>query len=331
MKVVPIRPGVRVMDEPTDYRHSKFFAVGRDSFIKACDLGINPATAFIVQACGTGADQITTGWSAQAVQKYGGLRWRKADEAIKTLISHRLEKRTNKEDTGTKRRYEMKCKGDLIWLPRSLVEGADDETPPVKRIRQTQDVMALRLFIESYSAHDLREDGGLPANMVRGAYERERYGEQGQYVVWGFDKKHDLVTLAHPVAAPHIEGRDCDAFWERLRTLSSLGLVEYVPYVYEGEDGEPIHAIDNYEIDDDMRRAAHSKLSDGQVDGECFEYLVPIERHFKAVTVRGIYRLRYRPWTTATRAWFADYADNQRAYIRKYKSMAEQQFIGLAV
>ncbi|WP_281407135.1 hypothetical protein [Methylobacterium sp. WL64] len=35
-----------------------------------------------------------------------------------------------------------------IWLPKSLVDGIDDRAGPLDQIRQTQDRMALRLFVD---------------------------------------------------------------------------------------------------------------------------------------------------------------------------------------
>ena len=49
---------------------------------------------------------------------------------------------------------------DWIWLPNSLVVGAQVEVPPVELVRQTQDVMTLRMLVDFYHAQNLREDGG---------------------------------------------------------------------------------------------------------------------------------------------------------------------------
>lgn len=47
-------------------------------------------------------------------------------------------------------------KPDFIWLPNEFVTGAENENPPLELLRQTQDVMALRLAIELYHAQNLR-------------------------------------------------------------------------------------------------------------------------------------------------------------------------------
>ena len=44
-----------------------FFAIDQRTFAKVCELGRNAATAYLVQACGTGRDNRTTAWSVKSV------------------------------------------------------------------------------------------------------------------------------------------------------------------------------------------------------------------------------------------------------------------------
>jgi hypothetical protein len=50
---------------------------------------------------------------------------------------------------------------EWIWLPNAFVTGATAETPPLELLRQSQDVMALRLAIDLYFSQNLREDSGI--------------------------------------------------------------------------------------------------------------------------------------------------------------------------
>ncbi len=50
-----------------------FFAVDRRAWARACALGLNPAVAYLVLARGTSADNRSTTWSAQAIEKYTGV------------------------------------------------------------------------------------------------------------------------------------------------------------------------------------------------------------------------------------------------------------------
>jgi hypothetical protein len=62
-----------------------FFAIGKPQWAIACELGLNPAVAFLTLGRGTGRDNRSTAWSAEAVSKYSGMTWRRAKEAIHDL------------------------------------------------------------------------------------------------------------------------------------------------------------------------------------------------------------------------------------------------------
>ena len=63
----PTRPNVR---EPA---RGGFFQIDRRTWARVCDLGMNPAAAYLVQASGTGGDNRTTSWSTNAIEKYTGI------------------------------------------------------------------------------------------------------------------------------------------------------------------------------------------------------------------------------------------------------------------
>ncbi len=133
---------------------SGFFSVGHDTFLRACGLGINPAAAFLVLARGTGGDNTSTKWSAEAAADRLGTRWTTAKAAIAQLAASRL---VTIRKGSTRPAYTLAKKGTPIWLPNALVDGAGSEVPPVARLRQIQDPMALRLFVELYGEQNLRE------------------------------------------------------------------------------------------------------------------------------------------------------------------------------
>jgi hypothetical protein len=83
----------------------------------------------------------------------------------------------------------------MIWLPNTLIDGAANEVPPVELIRQTRSLPALRLLVELYAAQFLPNFGGVPRELLKVMFDRARVGEQGPFVVWGFQSKH---TLAGP-------------------------------------------------------------------------------------------------------------------------------------
>lgn len=314
-----------------------FFAIGRKTFIEACDLGINPACALLVMACGTGRDNITTKWSAEAVKNHIGVRWQTANGAINTLLDHALV--AIKPTKGTRPAYKLAKEGDLLWLPKTLVSGAGDEIPPITKLRQTQDAMTLRLLIELYSVQNLREDGGIRLDVYHRTSDRRKAGQQGVYTVWDFISNSGSVTWGD-VSRPHYRhigdlteeelAADKNSgvdFFRRFDCLVSLGLVEWVNYLFEGKDGEPIHALacNSLPIEKQLYEAATNAasrmLTDGQIDF-AKGALVPILTHIAEVQLIGMARLKYRPQTRLTGAWWAEHQKICQAFIDKYETLA---------
>jgi hypothetical protein len=314
--------------------HNGFFAVGQETFVEACALGINPACALLVMACGTGKDNVTTRWSAEAVGNHVGVRWSTAKDAISTLVSEGLIVKGGKPARPS---YKLQKKGNLIWLPRTLVEGAASEAPPIAKMRQTQDPMALRLLVELYLSQNLREDGGISIKTVFTPFDRRRAGEHGPYVIWDFTKKH--LTVAWTGAAkPHRrevlteeekqagknEGVD---FFKRFGTLVSLGLVEWVPYLFDGPQGEPMHPLAWTGLDMEVLLCAAATEAAGRMVGESRAQsiqgiAVPVQKHIGEVAMIGVARLRYRPHTTLTAAWWAEHQNVCQGFTEQYNALA---------
>jgi hypothetical protein len=324
----------------------EFFAVGRQTVVSACKLGVNAGATFLVLARGSGGDNVTTSWSAQAGSKYLGTRWKTANAAIAQLESARIIKR-DKTSSTTRPRYTLAKKGELIWLPNSLVDGAGGEIPPITKMRQTQDVMALRLLVEFYGKQNLREDGGISPKVIWRPYEREQAGQRGATVVWRFHNPTTTagsyevtgLTITEPSTEPSEYQRvmkivlknGLEDFWLRLRLLEQLGLIEWVPYLFEGPEGEPIHPVhanSALDIEAELYAACHEAarrcLTEGQYDLACDKggVLVPVPSHIQQVQLIGIARLRYRPHTSLTSAWWEDQNACCRGYTEGYARIA---------
>ncbi len=80
-----------------------------------------------------------------------------------------------------------------------------------------------------------------------------------------------------------------------------------------------------------MTDAAYSLLSQGQVDGDCYDYLIPVYNHMQAVQVYGIGVLTYRPRTRATSAGWANYYQQCREYLEHYRSISGRHATAEAV
>ncbi|HME29232.1 MAG TPA: hypothetical protein VKE53_05145 [Pseudolabrys sp.] len=237
-----------------------------------------------------------------------------------------------------------------VWLPNALVDGAANEVPPVELIRQTRSLPALRLLIELYAVQFLPNYGGVPRELLKGGFERVKVGEQGPFVVWGF--RSNQLIAGRGLYGPFLTGQYCQedtrrdtgmetSFWPAVYTLTDLGLVERVGMLLDGEDneaeimhpyairgGEPAER----ELAAAAELAAQTMVTKGQLTWSQEEgyHLVPVLKHIANVTVVDVFRLKYRPHTTATSAWFglmqqttAEYLDHYRAIIKGTKSAHE--------
>jgi hypothetical protein len=231
-----------------------------------------------------------------------------------------------------------------IWLPNALIDGAAGEVPPIELIRQTRNLSALRLLIELYAVQFLPNYGGVPRELLRHVFERAKVGEQGPFVVWGFRSKH--LTAGAGLSRPFRTGkhitRDDDTqvdtgidseFWPAVHALENLGLVERVGMLLDGDDdaAEVIHPYpmrDGEPAERDLaeaaRLAALAMITDGQRDWagrEGYDYLVPVQRHIVHATVAEIYRLKYRPHTKATVAWYAEMQNSTTKHLERYLAL----------
>lgn len=235
-----------------------------------------------------------------------------------------------------------------VWLPNTLIDGAADEVPPVEIIRQTRHLPALQLLIELYAIQFLPNYGGVPHELLKVIFERVKVGEHGPFVVWGFRAK-GLIS-ADPALFRHFltgqvktedDGGDRDAglndsFWPAVHILTAVGLVERVGMLLDGDD-EKAEIIHPYAMRDGEAAeravyqavcdAASSMLTEGQINWAAANHLhlVPVLKHISKVAVVEIFRLKYRPHTAATAAWYAQMRQTKDEYIRRYQGLIQNQ------
>jgi hypothetical protein len=234
---------------------------------------------------------------------------------------------------------------EWIWLPNELVTSAAGETAPVELIRQTQGIMTLRLFIDLYDAQNLRDDSGISRKITWQRYERVKVGQQGPYVVWGFEPRGISVSWDGPAVCHRREqltaeekkaGKNAGVdFFRRMDQLTDLGLIEWVPHLFESDepDAEIIHAVGNARSDSledriglGAEEAGLAMLNDQQhqyVNSHDLQ-LVPVLRHLANVKMIGIARLRYRPHTKLTAAWWHDLHTKGEKYLAQYEALAKR-------
>jgi hypothetical protein len=323
-----------------------FFMVGRDTIHQVLELGITEASAFLVLARGSGGDNITTSWSANAIADRIGVRWSTAKTGLGNLSTSKFIK-----ITGTKARpiYKLARRGEDIWLPNSLIDGLNGAASPVAMVRSSQDALLLRLLIDFYSDQNLREHGGIATSVAYRDYSRQRLGQYGQFVVWGFDPGSEYVYRT-PTMEPHYrpagpellaQGRrwDVSDLFKRKRTLTSLGLLEEVPMLYESTKGEPIHPVylgSRIELEARLGDACQS-AGIRALSGEHHEILdkkgwpeivACVPAHIEQVAVIGTNRLIFRPHTALTSAWIANMLEEAPECIKRYEAIAAGESSG---
>jgi len=250
-----------------------FFIVDKWLWKAVCDAGdINAAAAWLLLLQGTGGNQRTTAWSVDSIKRYLGVGYSRAKEAIDKLVAMGLV-RYGEKHTPLKPRYDLlsfaewtATRGNareghpanteedadynLVWLPNELVTGtAKLEKSPIHKLRASGDLWALRLFVDLYYEHNLRDDGGVSRKFVWEEYEAENLGERGPYRILAFKsvtKRHTwngplLIHESRPKPRP--DHPDWKPGWESLKVLEQTGVLTFVPHLLENAtaDAEVIH------------------------------------------------------------------------------------------
>ena len=313
-----------------------FFSIGKPQWDAVCTLGLNPAVAYLVLARGTGRDNITTRWSAEAVRVHAGIAWLRAKAAVELLDrnSELVSAITRKGDKPTRKLAIPKDVEDRLWLPNALVTGAGNEMPPVAKLRQSQNLEHLQAFIELYGIQDLAGDGGLPRSLMRAPFNRDRICEQGPFIVYGFTRAKERICWHTGPLARFAKRKDGDgsAAWSCLTALENMGLLESVNYLAESDspDAELLHPLtgdaDATAVTDALLAFTESLPEVYQRVPENFDYVLPVPRHIGNPAVVGVSRLVYRPHTKRTAAWYAQHRQACEAYARCYHALAEGDF-----
>lgn len=316
--------------------HNGFFAIGQKQWTEACKMGLNHAVMFLVMARGSGRDNATTRWSAEAAFKHTGLAWRRGNACITDLTLNSLV--LLKKKIGKRPLYKLTVPenpDEFIWLPNTLVTGARQEVPPLARLRQAQNLEHLRAFIELYALHDLAGDGGLPRTLIWKPYDvREHICDRGQFKVYGFRSSKSMRYCNTNGPLKVFQGRKegKGTAWEFIGALEDMGLIESVDYLAESDDSESelIHALTGDEHAAATASAAAamaSELPGGfKYEADNFSYVLPVIKHMTKAAVIGVFRLKYRPHTSRTAAWYAKHVQSCDAFAAIYLALSGDEF-----
>jgi hypothetical protein len=206
-----------------------------------------------------------------------------------------------------------------------------------------QDVRRLRLFVSMYDSSDLANDGGISRSVLWQVYALTKVGQRGASTVWGFDPVAENMTsgAGSPLAkiyvpngvTSEIKEAGYKDFWAAIYALRDLKLVEFVPHVFESDQPES-EMIHPYAVDAGepwelrLSLAAHEAgrkcLSPGQQQWaeEQSRLLLPVRSHIDKLAVIGIARLKYRPQTKMTAAWYAKSKEKAEVFTPIYEEIS---------
>lgn len=297
-----------------------FFIIDRDVFLKACDRGMNAAVSYLVMACGSQGNNRTTWWSANSIAERVGITRPRAKSAISELIDASVVALVS---GGSRPRYHLTfpdCDNGYLYLPKSIIEGAADEIPPIERLRQTRNITNLIVFILLYGIQDLDNAGGLPSDMfddfpseTQVLYENktmrlEVVAEHTYRLSWAWYGKSSVFSFIE---------MDFNDFSSAFAELRDMGLVSVKSVIFDHHDydGEIIGSTHGYgyveELDIAMRkRKTMAKWPSGH-------YMI-IPAHIKTACVRCVGVMRYRAQTSKTARWFALSSKNDSRELSLY-------------
>lgn len=204
-------------------------------------------------------------------------------------------------------------------------------------------MLALRLFVGLYSAQNLRDNGGISRQLVWKPFERRKVAEQGCYTIWAFKARPQTLRWIGALKAHESRPKataEADPAWNSVGLLRNLGLLGYVPHLFENStpQAEIIHpygigggcedAIDK-QLADAADDAANAMCLPGPVENAInhgFVHFCPVVNTRPDVQMIGVARLRYRPHTQRTSAWYAELQSNAQTFIGRYRELESKAY-----
>ena len=294
------------MDKPDN----GFFAVSLEAFHAICDeLGMNECCLYIIYCCGSDKTNTKTKWSINALKNRTEISVRRAQKAASNLVDSGYVTKIKGGKHPTffiKRRQDE----DAVWLPKTFVNGANNEIAPLELIRRTGDHMIFRLIVDCYWHCDIAEDGGIGELWC--SYDKEHIANHAHFSVVGFSRSNSMTVDNSGLTEAHRDrssNSPLALFWNRLQILIDLGLIYEVPTIFDSEDGEPvvplINPFDQQPIEE-LTERAYEVLPDQYHPSMCtYDYTTLILKTMQSAALKGVYVLRYRQHTEKTKAGYA--------------------------
>ena len=310
--------------------------------------------SYLVLACGTGGDNVTSRWSATSCQKYAGFSFQTGKVAIEYLeqLGH-ISIAEKKKATSKNNTYKLTKpkQGNEIYIPKSLVMGVNGELTAINRLYLESNPHLLYLFIRLYAFQyktlDIIDPNLVSSLLVDGEREYPEivYNESGRLNVWGISDfwrlsaKNTSNFFKFNLYPLYFKHRDETGVWAFYSRLASLGLIHQVNYACVGDDYSDPNEIDPIcEIDsltqqhfgflleclseqygsDDKQMLWKSVISNN-------DKLVTLPSNYQKVHFAKFYRLTYRT-TLGDNLRFEQERKINRTVNDAFKSLASSQF-----
>ena len=254
---LPDKPAKRKRGEGTGGR---FFVLDKAQWERLFSVPtthrMNLALAYLVLLAGTGADHRLTKWSTGAVSEHTGMRKDAARHAIGELIAGKLIERAE-TSTPAFPHYNVlppkpPAKGEPeptpIFLPVGLVTGlTGTDTSMLRRMRETGDVLALRLLIDLYGEVTTDAPYAVAIPAMRGYPDQpetaEKALEMGAHAIWELASITASQSMSLDINRYLNKGETPKKkFWERVKLLGQVGATYTEPWLCStaGNDADPI-------------------------------------------------------------------------------------------
>lgn len=238
-------------------RGSKFMVLGRENlealFSIPTSNRVNLVSAYLVLQAGTGADHRQTKWSAKACEDKVGIGRPRAKVAIAELIQSGLVEIAPGFDF-KRPKYLMKPPStdvDEIFLPNQLVTGLTGEPSVLRRVKETNDALALKLMLSLYRDVILDRSYAIPIHSLSTGHRPEsapvsKVSESGIFNLWHLPRPEiyqaDWGWIAAFFGANEANQEMRQVFWETLNKLINSGAVVIEDWVFDSssDSAEPL-------------------------------------------------------------------------------------------
>ncbi|MDG6079722.1 hypothetical protein E3U23_11035 [Erythrobacter litoralis] len=219
---------------------------------------------------------------------------------------------------------QARAKAELTWLPNSLVDGIGGQNSPIELLRQTQCVWTLSLLVALYRTHELTFSQGVPQETLEQTFSRKKVAEFREFDMYEFTGKRTAVDtgsdLVRLFANSPSEREASEQFFEAVDLLKRLGLMTFVPHLFDGPDGEVLFPLAEPKDGADFTDAEGRLFEAVDAASTSLERMkgyspskraanspikVLVQNHIGKAQVRGIARMRHRPRTMVTAEWMA--------------------------